>query len=79
MAKKFKVPVEWAMCGWVEVEADTPEEAVAAAREKLDDFPLPTDGEYIDSSFQINSDEGQPDSELAKLLTSVFGLIEEVE
>ena len=52
--KKYKVPVEWAMSGYLVVDAANPTEAIEKAREVADTCPLP-EGEYIDGSFIINS------------------------
>lgn len=53
--KKYKLPVTWEMCGYVEVEANTIEEAMKTFDETSDDIPLPNDGEYVDSSFRLTS------------------------
>lgn len=50
--KTYRVPVVWQMYGYVEVQAETHNAAVNAAM----DAPLPTDGSYIEGSFEI--DEG---------------------
>lgn len=31
--------------------------AVDVAYERLDDLPLPTDGEYVEASFEINAED----------------------
>lgn len=49
--KKFKIPVEWAVCAMVEIEAETLEDAVKIFDETIDDILLPTETEYIDDSF----------------------------
>ena len=48
----FNIPVTWAVCATMKVEAQTLEEAQA----KSDDLPLPTDPDYIDGSFRIDLD-----------------------
>lgn len=48
--KYFRIPVEWASFGIVNIEADTLEEAIAKFDETIDDIPLP-EGDYIDGSF----------------------------
>lgn len=53
---KYKMPVTWEMCGYVEVEADSIEEAVKTFNETSDDISLPNDGEYVDSSFRLSVD-----------------------
>lgn len=54
----MKVPVTWEMCGYVEIPgAKTVEEAMEIFNETSDEIPLPTDGEYVDSSFHLSSDD----------------------
>ena len=38
---KIKIPVIWEMCGMVEIEADSLEEAIAGFHSVEDDLPLP--------------------------------------
>lgn len=55
MKKKYKLPVSWEMCGIVEVEADSLEEAVAYFENNSDHIAFPS-GEYVDASFGLNMD-----------------------
>ena len=55
--KTFKIPVSWEMCGFVKVDATSLEEAIRYALEHQDEFKLTEDGNYIDASFEIASDE----------------------
>jgi hypothetical protein len=59
MAKKFyTIRTYWQMCADTIVEAESLEEAL----EKVFEAPLPTDGEYLMGSFEIdktNLEEGQ--------------------
>jgi hypothetical protein len=59
MAKKFyTIKTYWQMCADTIVEAESLEEAL----EKVFEAPLPTDGEYLMGSFEIdktNLEEGQ--------------------
>ena len=48
--KYFKIPVEWAVYGTVEVEANTLEEAIEIFDRTIDEIPL-REGDYIDGSF----------------------------
>jgi hypothetical protein len=48
----FDIPCIWEMCGAMQVEAASLEEAV----EKADDMNLPKEGEYVSGSFQVNRD-----------------------
>ena len=50
MKKTYKVPVSWTVAATMNVEA----ESLDAALLEAEDLPLPTDGEYIDGSFEIN-------------------------
>lgn len=60
MAKMvYKVPVVWEMMGYVLVDAESSEEAVAYAKEHKDEFTLPTDGNYLEDSFEVD-EEGEP-------------------
>lgn len=53
---KFVIPVEWAMMGLVEVEADSIEEAIQKFDEHIDEIELPKwNEEYIDGSFTRSS------------------------
>lgn len=54
MKKVFKVAVEWAVFGTIEVEAESLEEAIKIANED-ESIPLP-EWEYIDGSFEVNED-----------------------
>lgn len=50
---KFKVAVEWVMTTDVVIEAETLEDAIL----QVEDMPeLPDDGDYLDGSFQVNSE-----------------------
>lgn len=64
--KTFKVPVTWEVYGIVQVEANTPEEALYNAKEiehQGEGFELPLYPSYIDGSFRI-----EEDIELVKIL-----------
>lgn len=47
---KYTATVVWSVIGYVEVEADTEEEA----RQKVQDAPLPARGDYVTDSFEID-------------------------
>jgi hypothetical protein len=50
---KFKVAVEWVMTTDVVIEAETLEDAIL----KVEDMPeLPDDGDYLDGSFEVNTE-----------------------
>ena len=54
MSKKYTVFASWEMCGEVEIEADSIEDAIERVEWEfhLDDF----NGRYIDGSFEVNED-----------------------
>ena len=52
--KIYKIGVVWQMYGTVEVEANNLEEAIHILHST--DVPLPDNGEYIDGSFEIDSE-----------------------
>ena len=53
--KKWKIPVTWEMCGMVEIEADTLEEAMKIVETDMS-IGLP-EGEYIEGSFELSTDD----------------------
>jgi len=61
--KTYKVPVVYTMYGYVEVEAESPEEAVNEVENGGGDMPLPSVSDYVEGSFEVDHD----------------GLVEEVE
>lgn len=63
----MKVAVTWEMCGFVEIDAPTMEEAMAYFNENSDDIPHPDDGDYVDGSFGLSSDEPEVLKALAAL------------
>lgn len=55
MKKTFRLPVTWEVCGFVNVEAESLEEAVQDFNENIDEYELP-DSEYVDGSFRLTED-----------------------
>ena len=54
----MKVAVTWQMCGYVDIpEAKTMEEAMDKFNEECDYIKLPTNGEYVDGSFELSTDD----------------------
>ena len=49
----MKVAVTWEMCGYVDIDADTMEEAMEKFNNESDCIKLPTNGEYVDGSFEL--------------------------
>ena len=54
MMKTYKIGVVWQMYGYVDVEANSLEEAVKEVEDGGGDMPLPMDGEYIEGSFEVD-------------------------
>ena len=50
--KTYKVPVTWSMMGHVLVDADSPEEAIQEVKNNPQDYDLPSDGAYLEDSFE---------------------------
>lgn len=58
MSKKcFKVPVEWMVCDFVEIEAENFKEAIKYVLENKDSLPLGKNPEYIDGTYKINGED----------------------
>lgn len=53
----MKVAVTWEMCGYVDIEADTMEEAMEKFKRESDYIKLPTNAEYVDGSFVLSTDD----------------------
>lgn len=53
----MKVAVTWEMCGYVDIEAKTMEEAMEKFEDEVDHVKLPENGEYVAGSFQLSSDD----------------------
>ena len=54
--KEFDLCVTWEMCGTVKVKANNLEEAMEIFHKTSDEIMLP-EGEYVDSSFKLSTDE----------------------
>ena len=48
------IPATWSMSGYVQVQAESAEKAVRTAQERVDEFNLPKDAQYIEDSFDID-------------------------
>lgn len=54
----MKIAVTWEMCGYVDIpNAKTTEEAMEIFERESDYIKLPKDGEYVDGSFQLSTDD----------------------
>lgn len=54
--KEFDLCVTWEMCGTVKIKAISLEEAMEIFHKTSDEIMLP-EGEYVDSSFKLSTDE----------------------
>ncbi len=54
---KQRIAVTWEMCGYIVVEANSIQEAMEKVKENPDDYLLPYDGEYVDGSFRLSTDD----------------------
>lgn len=54
--QKFEVPVSYLLCGMVDVEAHSFDEALEYAKEHIDELPLPKNPGYVEGSYQIDED-----------------------
>ena len=70
MKKIYKIPVTWEMMGYLNVLADTQEEALELAEKEINSEHLPQNGEYLEDSYSVDTDimnmlKDDPDAELA--------------
>lgn len=63
----MKVAVTWEMCGYVDIDAETMEEAMEKFNENSDHIKLPTNGEYVDGSFQLSSEDVEEMEAMAEI------------
>ena len=63
----MKVAVTWQMCGFVDIEAPTMEAAMEKFNEESEYIPLPQNGEYVDGSFELSSEEPEEMRAMAHL------------
>ena len=71
----MKVAVTWELCGYVDINADTMEEAMKNFREKSDDIEIPAHGEYVDGSFHLSSD----DVEEMEIMSDIYKKVAEIK
>lgn len=50
--KTYRIPCTWTVAGTMEIQANSLEEAIFEAE---NNYPLPTDNDYIEGSFEINN------------------------
>lgn len=50
--REWRIPLVWSMYGFLKIEAETKEEAIALALGP--DYPLPDNGVYVDDSIMVD-------------------------
>lgn len=53
----IRLPVTWEVSGFVEMEADSIEDAVKIFNRDADYIKLPRDSEYVDASFCLSTED----------------------
>ena len=66
---KYRIAVTWEMCGYIDVESDTLEEAMQKVKDDPDDFSLPVENDYVDGSFGLSKD----DVEEMRMICNFYG------
>lgn len=54
--KTYKVPVVYTMYGYVEVEAESVDDAIDEVENGGSDIPLPSVSDYVEGSFEVDRD-----------------------
>ena len=70
MKKTYRVPCSWQVYAHAEVEAESWDEAIAKV--ESNDFPLPTDANWIEGSFEVD----MPIIEEEMQNPNTFGLVD---
>ena len=71
----MKISVTWEMQGFIDIDAPTVEEAMEEFLDNRATIPLPKNGEYIEGTFNLGSD----DPEIQKLFADIPDEKEPVE
>ena len=54
----MKIAVQWQMCGYVDIpNVKTLEEAMEKFNSECEHIKLPENGEYVDGSFELTTDD----------------------
>lgn len=64
----IRVAVTWEMCGFVDIDAISIEEAMQSFKKNSDHIQFPNDGVYVDSSFQLSSDDVEEMEAMAEII-----------
>lgn len=73
MTKLFRLPVEWTVCDWVLVEAESLEDAVFQFQKKENEIPLGKNPEYIDGSYRLTTECEESAEDIAEELSAYYG------
>lgn len=55
--KKYRVAVKWEVSGFIEVDADSLEDAMQKVKENPDEYSLPCESDYVDGSFRLATED----------------------
>lgn len=55
--KTYKIPVHWEVMGYIEVEAETIQDAIDIFDENIESYSLPTEPDYCWGSFEREESE----------------------
>ena len=64
----MRVAVTWEMCGFVDIDEVSMEEAMQSFKKNSDHIQLPNDGVYVDGSFQLSSDDVEEMEAMAEII-----------
>ena len=53
----MRIAVTWEMCGFVDIDAESMEEAMKKFRRESVHIEIPMDGVYVDGSFRLSSND----------------------
>jgi hypothetical protein len=70
ITKTYRVPCSWQVYTHAEVEAESWDEAISKVED--DSFPLPTDPDYVDASFEVDMEIIEEEMENP----NTFGLVD---
>ena len=78
---EYEIPVSWGCFGIITVKAASMQEAISIFDQEAEEYPLPTDSDYIDGSFtreQYSSLEEAKECYAMRLLPCFYPLKEKV-
>ena len=70
MKKTYRIPCSWQVYATAEDEAESWNEAISKVED--DNFPLPTDADYVDASFEVDMETVEEEMQHP----NTFGLVD---